>query len=245
MALAVDASSPAKATANLAAVTTASFTAPAGSLLCVLLAYNTPGTDGQNCTVTDSGGLTWALVARKSKDAGSLGGAGTEGGVEIWTAVPGSSAARTVTATSGGTGNFHKTLVLKVFTDTGTPTTGAVAASFSASGLPSASLTTTAANSWVWSVSSDWSDKALGTAGSAQTMDTADEHDFGGGALCTHVWRQTATTPSASTSVTNNLTAIAGQDYDMLIVEILAAAGGPPPSLMFLRPVQSPATLSR
>jgi hypothetical protein len=28
-------------------------------------------------------------------------------------------------------------------------------------------------------------------------------------------------------------------------LEILAAAGGPPPSLMFLRPVQSPATLSR
>jgi hypothetical protein len=227
MTLAVDASSPAKATANAAAVTTASFTAPANSLLCVFLAYNTPGAGGQNCTVTDSDGLTWILVARKSEDASSLDGTGTEGGVEIWTAVPPTATARTVTATSGGAGNFHKTLVLKVFTDTNTPAVGAVAGSFSGSGLPSASLVTTANDSWVWAVSSDWSDKALGTADAGQTMDTTDEHDFGGGALCTHVWRQTNQTSSASTSVTNNLTAIAGQDYDMLIVEILEILSPP------------------
>lgn len=242
MALAVDASSPAKVAVigTVTPATTASFTAPTNALLVAYIFYNSISGNDNNQTVTDSGGLSWTRNGRKSRDLSSLSGVvGTDGGVEIWSATTSSSVARTVSAAHVSGATNHATLVVKVYTDSGgAPTIGAIAASFSASGLPSASLTTTAANSWVWSVSSDWAQKGAGTAGASQTLSTSDENDVAG-QYSGHVWRQTSTTATAS-SVTNNLTAVSAQQYNMLIVEVKAN-----PATAFPRPVRVSQAVSR
>jgi hypothetical protein len=223
VALALDASSPALVTATATTVVTASFTAPANALLVAFINYDTTASTAVDQTVTDSGGLTWTLKGRKSSNTGSTGGTGTSGGAEIWWAQTTSSTARTVTATQ--TGSLTHKLLVKVFTDTGVPSTGAVAGTSSGTvQLPSASLTTTAPNSWVWSCNTDWNAGALGTAGSGQTLTTTDESQSAS-LITTHVWRQTATTPSSGTVVTNNQTAPT-QIYNMLIVEVLANSSG-------------------
>lgn len=223
MALAVDASSPAKATqtAGSGGCVTASFTAPSASLLVAFTNTNSPASTGENKTVTDSGGLTWTLQKRINFTTGS----GTEGGAEVWTATTVSSAARTVTSTPSGSTANHNSLVVKVLTDSGgAPTPGASNSSTSTAGLPTCNVTTTAANSWVWACSSDWAQAGLGTAGSGQTITTTDENNVAG-QYTGHVWRQTATTAGSGTVVTMNLTGPAAQRYDMVVLEIKANSG--------------------
>lgn len=229
MSLAVDGSSPAIATSSTVTNTSASFTAPAGARLVAFIGHNTSGTTVTDHSISDTGGLTWTLVGRKSANTGSTDGIGyTTTGVEIWTAVTATSAARTVSVTSGGTAGFQQSLDIKVFTDSGgTPAMGTVHGSSSSSGLPTATLTTTAANSWVWSVNSDNNGAGAGTAGTGQTLSAGDEGLLGA-YISIHTWRQTAVTPASGTSVTNNLTAPT-QQYNMLIVEIKPFAAGATP----------------
>jgi hypothetical protein len=226
VALAIDASTPAKATGATTAITTASFSPPAGSMLLALVGRNWPNPAGGNSadgTVTGTGGLTWTLAGRKSLNTGSLGGAGTDTAVEIWRAfavsAPGSITVTdtrgTVAGVSGDPGNEH---MLKVMVITGAETAwgGDIDAASSTSGLPSVTNVTTRANSWCFAVASDWAQAGPGTVGSGQTM--IDEYDVAG-QVTIHSWRQTSTTPSSGTSVTSNLTAPLEQ-YNLLAIEI-------------------------
>jgi hypothetical protein len=245
VALAIDGSTPAKATGSTTAISTAAFSPPANSQLVAYVARNVGfhnfNADG---TVSSTGGLSWSLAGRKSVNASSIGGAGTDGCVEIWTAyastAPGS---MTVTDTRGdglsGSGAEH-ILKVEVYTGAETGWAGAISAAFSASGLPSVNDTTTRANSWVFAVSSDWSAGGLGTVGSGQTM--IDEDNVTG-QYSAHIWRQTSTTASSGSSVTMNLTAPSGQQYNELAIEIRepVSAASTTPEPLVVGPAQSPA----
>jgi hypothetical protein len=221
VALAIDASTPAKVTGTTAAIVTSSFSPPAASMLVAFVARNGPASNNDDGTVSSTGGLTWALAGRKSKTVTSTGGAGTEACAEIWVAyaatAPGSITV-TDTRADAATGSDRQH-ILKPVVVTGDEVTwaGAIAAAFSASGLPSVSLSTTQPSSWVLGVSSDWSAAGLGTVGSGQTM--IDEDNVVG-QYSAHIWRQTSTTPASGTSVTMNLTAPSAEQFNQLAIEL-------------------------
>lgn len=228
MALAIDASSPALvSSASAAAITTAAFTTPANVALVAFVGRNTP-TAGSNATGTVSGaGLTWTMAGRKSDNGtGQItGGTAQPGCVEIWVAYSASAlTSQTVTDTIAvsGVGHDHAMQVL-VITGAETTWAGAITATGAASGLPSLALTTTAANAWVMSAATDWQALGNGTVGSGQTM-AGQYHNSG--QISVHFWRQTATTTTSGTSVTDNLTAPSGEQYNMLSIELRPAAGG-------------------
>lgn len=122
----VDASSPIRFSGLITppnSITSASFTAPANSLLVVCLQINTTTGSDAVFAVSDSGGLAWTTrITRASTEA-------TAGGTSaIATAPQVTSASRTVTVTwtSGGDASppFHITAVVYVVTGadlTGTP----------------------------------------------------------------------------------------------------------------------------
>src|SRR5574340_434366 len=226
MALALDASTPTQVTSTTSAtLTTASFTAPANALLVAFISFDSgPAGTVRTFTISDTGGLTWTLVGRRSNGTNTPAGTGTDGGVYVFSATTTTSAARTVSATESARSNPEGLqLAVKVFTDTGgAPTVGNVTGFSTASGLPSLSVTTSAANSWVWSVSSDWTQSGLGTAGTSQTL--TDEFNPTG-SYTGHAWKQNSTTATSGNAVTMNLTAPAGQQVNQLAVEIKANAG--------------------
>jgi hypothetical protein len=222
VALAIDGSTPAKVTGTTTAISTAAFSPPANAQLVAFVVRNVGfhnfNADG---TVTSTGGLSWSLAGRKSVNAGSTNGAGTDGCTEIWVAnTTGAPGSMTVTDTRGdglsGSGAEH-ILKVEVFTGAESPWAGAITGTSSTSGLPSASVTTTQANSWVFASSSDWSAGGVGTVGSGQTM--IDEDDVAG-QYDAHIWRQTSTTGSSGTNVTMDLTAPSAQNYNELAIEI-------------------------
>src|SRR5574340_1733091 len=226
MALALDASTPTQVTSTTSAtLTTASFTAPANALLVAFISFDSgPAGTVRTFTISDTGGLTWTLVGRRSNGTNTPAGTGTDGGVYVFSATTTTSAARTVSATESARSNPEGLqLAVKVFTDTGgAPTVGNVTGFTTASGLPSLSVTTSAANSWVWSVPSDWTQSGLGTAGTSQTL--TDEFNPTG-SYTGHAWKQNSTTATSGTAVTMNLTAPANQQVNQLAVEIKANAG--------------------
>ena len=226
MALSKDASSPALASAGPGTLaqtaTTASFSPPANALLIARTAANNP-VAGQDTTLTVSGGgLTWTRQVRKNKNAGSTGGAGTDGGVEIWTAdtsggAPGSiTVSAAIPAGQGNTG-WEVKLLVDVWTDTAgsVPAIGNVAAASSASGLPSVGVNTSA-GSQVLAVSSDWATLSGQTLGSAQTDDT---HNLDAN-FAWHFWRLTVVESSAQSPRTMNMTAPSGQQYNLAVLEV-------------------------
>lgn len=227
MALAIDASTPAIAsTATAAAVTTASFTPPSGSVVVLLIGSNNSGTaDTTISSVTNTGtAITWTRRARKNTNAASDGGAGTNGGAEIWTGV-GNGGAITVTATGpfSGVGN-DKSLQAVVLTGADTSALTHIITATSTSGLPSATLTSCAAGSHVFAVSSDWAQAGLGTAGTGQTIIT--EYNSAG-QITIHNWRTTNTLSGAG-SQTMNLTAPAAEQYNLAVIEIKATGAAAP-----------------
>jgi hypothetical protein len=146
MAIAEDASSPATVTAaaSSSALTTASFSPPAGSLLIALASF---GPLSGTCTlsVSDSGSHTWTLGKRQNAT-----GVPTS---EVWwtylASAPGSITV-TATPTNGGAGQL---LTVRVLTGCSPTQTGATG---STSGVtPTVSVTTTQAGSWVYGVLGD------------------------------------------------------------------------------------------
>jgi hypothetical protein len=175
VALAIDGSTPAVATntsTTVATITTASFTPPAGALLLVMWAGDTqasvtPGTP----TITDNLGahLTYTLVDhRKLTDTPT----GVDGQAAVWWAVVGSSAAMTVTVTSG-TASGARESALKVVVITGQHATpiGAHGTSGTKSAASIAqSYTGTASSNWGFIAICDWDLKGAETAGTGCTV---------------------------------------------------------------------------
>lgn len=174
MALAIDGSTPVVAVnsvASTATVTTASFTPPAGALLLVLWSGNSsPGVNPSTPTITDNLGvhLTYTLIDWDSHPDTPF----VDGQAATWRAVVGSSAAMTVTVTSGVSGS-DKQSALRVVVITGqhaTPT-GAHGKSGSTSAASIAqSFTGTATSSQGFLVDCDWDVKGAQTAGTGCTL---------------------------------------------------------------------------
>lgn len=230
MALAIDASTPALAsTATAVSVTTASFTPPSGSLVVLMYAANgLSGADTSVASVTNTGtSIAWTRQARKNNNSSSTGGAGTNGGAEIWTGV-GNGGAITVTVTGAASGSgTDKAMQAVVFTGADTTNVTHVAAGSSASlTVPSVTLTSCAAGSHVVAVNSDWNQSGLGTFPTGQTKISEYNNTS---QVTDHFWRTTSTLSSAG-SQTMNQTAPT-QQWDMVVLEVVAASSGTPVSL--------------
>lgn len=177
MALAIDASSPAVATTtntSTTTVVTASFTPPANSLLYLRWTWNSQGGDTPAApSITDNlaGHLTYTLLDHQSHSNSPT----RDGQAAHWSANVLSSAAMTVTVTSGtGTNNQTGALWARVFTDGGNlPTIGAHGKSGSASASSIAqNFTGTAANSWGMIAVCDWDALGNMTAGTGCTLES-------------------------------------------------------------------------
>lgn len=235
MALAIDGSSPASfSTASTVSITSSSFTPPSGSLIAVLFAGNsTASSDSSIASITNTGtATTWSRRARKNNNASSDGGVGQPGGAEIWSATaPGG--AITVTITGVGTGaGTDKWAAILVFTGADTTTFPIITAA-NASGLPSATLASCLAGSYVVAVACDWNQAGLGTAGSGQTI-VAEYNNTG--QISSHSWRTTSTL-SANGSQTMNLTAPSAEDYNECVMEVRDSGGAAAPTVVNLWPI--------
>jgi len=184
----------------------------------LLLAFISSDASTAGITVTNvtGGSLTWSLVKRTNTQLGTA---------EIWRAfAPTVLTNASVTATLSQSVAASMTVVTISGVDTsGTGGSGAIGATASAnasSGVPTASVTTTRNNSWVFGVGNDWDNATARTLGSNQTM----VHQYLASVGDTYwVQRQTSTTPTAGTVVTINDTAPSNDRYNLSVCEVLPA----------------------
>ncbi|MFI5088964.1 MAG: DUF4082 domain-containing protein [Terriglobales bacterium] len=184
----------------------------------LLLAFISSDANTSGITVTGvtGGSLTWSLVKRTNTQLGTA---------EIWRAfAPAILTNASVTATLSQSVAASITVVTISGVDTtGTGGSGAIGATNgtnAASGAPTASLTTTRNNSWVFGVGDDWDNATARTVGANQTM----VHQYLATIGDTYwVQRQTSTTPTSGTVVTINDTAPTTDRYNLTIVEVLPA----------------------
>jgi hypothetical protein len=173
---------------------------------------------GTNTTVTGvtGAGLTWTLVKRTNTQSG---------GSEIWRAfTPSTVSGATVTATLSQSVAASMTVVSLTGVDTsGTGGAGAIGATGTGNaktGAPTASLTTTRNNSWVFGVGNDYDNGIARTPGASQVV----VHQYLSTSGDTYwVQRQNSTTSASGTSVAINDTAPTGDRYNLSICEILPA----------------------
>jgi fibronectin type 3 domain-containing protein len=178
-------------------------------LLEAFIATDGPGSgSSQTISSVTGGGLTWTLRSRANSRPGTA---------EIWQAVaPAALSNITVTATLSN-GSYVGAMTVVSFTGANTSVNGATVSAGAASGAPTASITTTAANSWVFAVGVDW-DKAMArTVGANQTLVDQDLAPVGD---TYWVQRQNTTTPNSGTSVTMNDTAPTGDQWNLALIQI-------------------------
>ncbi len=149
------------------AVTSPAFAVAANTLVVAFFSADGPasGTNTNVNSITNSGAaLSWARVGKAATQRGDA---------EVWWAfVPAARASLTVTAVT----NFSEPALLTVVGFTGAQNTMVGAATVIANAavntnkIPSASLTTTKPNSWVFGVGVDWDNPRVMTAGAGQTI---------------------------------------------------------------------------
>ena len=203
---------------------TSTFSTAGGSEL--LLAFVTADDSPAGGTVVSSiagGGLTWQLVRRTNAQVGTA---------EIWRAFAASRLSNvSVTATISSAQAGSITVVTFTGADpSGTNGSGAIGATGSGNakaGAPTASLTTTRNNSWVFGVGNDWDHPASRTLGPNQAM----VHEYMPSVGDTY-WaqRMTSVTATSGTRVTINDTAPSGDRYNLTICEVLPASGATSPT---------------
>lgn len=187
----------------------------ANQLLLAFVSADAPAT-GTNTTVsgltvTSGGALTWTLVRRTNTQRGTA---------EIWRAFATTAGTRTVRVNLGPAGRSvaaSATIVAFSGTATGAAAIGATGSGNANPGAPTASLTTTRANSRVLGVGIDWDRPQARTLGPNQTlvqqfMPTVGDTYW--------VQRQTNPIPAAGTLVTINDTAPTNDRYNLTIVEV-------------------------
>jgi hypothetical protein len=232
--LALDANVSTNGTQATTVASPAFSTSSTNELLLAFIATDYLG--GANTTVTgvSGGGLTWALAVRANGQSGSS---------EIWRAfAPSPLANVTVTATLSQSVVSSLTVLSFSGVDaTGTSGSGAIGAKnpvSAASGAPTASLTTTRNNSWVFGVGNDFDNAIARTAGVNQTV----VHQSLTSAGDTYwVQMQNSTTATNGTSVSINDTAPTTDRYNLAIVEVLPGSGtsGTPPTVSLTSPAPS------
>ncbi|MEU4224270.1 hypothetical protein AB0F17_08255 [Nonomuraea sp. NPDC026600] len=209
MALAIDASTPALASGTSSS-TTASFTAPAGSLLVALCADE----DGTVGTMSNSStALTWtARVSRTSAESGVF------VSLIVFTAVAATSVARTVTYTSavGGSQTDLKVLVVTGADVVGTPA-GAVGEGNSTTiNLTVNAYTSTVANSRGVGIAADGN-----AAGNPTSSDTGFAFNHAGAYSGIAVHKAADTAVGGSTVTLNFNGGASARDWAWVAVEIL------------------------
>jgi PKD repeat protein len=190
----------AKDSADVRMTTTASDT------LVAFVAADGPRRGGQTATVT-GGGLRWTLAGRTNAQLGSA---------EIWTATaPHLLRHERIRATLSRRDN-QLSLTVIAFKDTNG--TGAVAHASGRSGAPTATLTTSAANAWVFAVGNDWTTSNPRTVGPGQILMA---QSFCRVRSTFWVQAQSSPTPSAGTSVTINDIAPTRDRWNLTLIEVL------------------------
>jgi hypothetical protein len=195
-------------------ITTGSFsTTMANELLLAFVAADDL-TAGNAVTTMSGAGLTWQLVVQTNVQRGVS---------EIWRAFAAAPLSNvSVTATLAQAAAASLTVVSVAGVDTsgtmGSGAIGAVASANAASGAPTATLTTTRANSWVIGVGNDWDHGTARTLGANQMM----AHEYLSPQGDTFwVQRTSGPIPAAGTSATIDVVAPTGDRYNLSICEIL------------------------
>jgi chitodextrinase len=184
-----------------------------GELLLAFLASDGPSPGVVSFSSVTGGGVTWQLRQRTNVQGGTA---------EIWQAVAPDALTNVVfTATRGG-GSWQGAMTVAAFTGADTSSAGAVASANALTGAPTASLTTTRADSWVWGVGVDWDKAQARTLGAGQTL--VDQY-FSPSGDTYWTQRRTATTASAGTAVTINDTAPTTDRWNLSLIEVRPAAG--------------------
>src|SRR5258707_465873 len=203
----------------------------------LLLVFVSSGKGTATSTVVNSvagGSLTWVLVQRTNTQLGTA---------EIWRAfAPTALTNVTVTATFSQSVLSSMTVVSFTGVDTtgtnGSGAIGATATANAAAGAPSASLTTTRANSVVFGVGDDPTAKVARTPGSNQTL----VHQLLCGPstqTCTLWVQQVPTLVSATgTAITINDTAPTADAYNLSLVVVQPVATAP--TINSLTPASGP-----
>jgi len=205
-------------------ITSPSFSTASGNeLLLAFIATDYVG--GTNTTVTGvgGGGLIWTRVVRSNAQSGTS---------EIWRAfAPAPLSNVTVTATLSQSVDSSITVMSFIGVDTsGTNGSGAIGATKSASGIgaPTATITTTRNNSWLFGTGNDFDSAIARTPGTNQSLV---HQDLDTSAADTYwVQMQNAPTPLSGTSVSINDTAPTADRYNLAIVEVLPPSAPQPPA---------------
>lgn len=169
MALAIDGTTPALATASTGNVaTTASFTPPAGSVLCAVAWHDTAGGNTTNTSIiTDTLTGSWAIQATRNRaDAG-----GQNGHVQVSTSVASGAALQVSTTASSTGGSLAAGLYVLAMTgcDTTTPV-DVVAEGSNAAGVISLAFSTVTDLAWAFLVNVDWNVTATPTPSAGETQ---------------------------------------------------------------------------
>jgi chitodextrinase len=208
--LAIDVQVSTHTTSAATTITSPTFsTKQANEILEAFVATDGPGSgSAQTISSVTGGGLTWTLRSRANSRPGTA---------EIWQAVaPAALSNITVTARLSN-GSYVGAMTVVSFTGANTSVNGATVPAGAASGAPTASITTTAANSWVFAVGVDWDKAVTRTVGANQTLVDQDLAPVGD---TYWVQRQNTTTPNSGTSVTMNDTAPTGDRWNLALIEI-------------------------
>lgn len=224
MALAIDSSTPALASANSGNVaTTASFTPPAGAVLVAIGYHDTVGGNTTNTSaITDSQGLTWSIKATRNRaDSG-----GQNGHVQISTAVVGSSTSMTVTTTGTNCGGAAGVYVLVMTgADTTTPMDATPTEGSNTAAAISLAITTVTDLAWAFLVATDWNVAANMTAGASQTAVVAT--GIGSGPdMRVYLGRQNSTTSPAGSVTMSTASPSAGNTNNYIVFAVRPATGG-------------------
>ncbi|WP_345630977.1 hypothetical protein [Rugosimonospora acidiphila] len=184
----------------------ARLTAPAGDLIVAYVAADSPDRAHGQTTKVTGGGLDWRLAGRAN---------GVHGDAEVWTAKAASDLNNAVINVTGNVRGYNESVTVTAYRASGI---GAVTTASSSKGAPTASLKTTAANSWVFASGDDWLASVDRTVGAGQTLVHQATDSVGD-----TYWVQSTTGPTSAsgTRVTINDTAPRKDPYNLVLVEIL------------------------
>ncbi|WP_374089793.1 N,N-dimethylformamidase beta subunit family domain-containing protein [Methylomicrobium lacus] len=200
-------------------VTTPAFnTAGANELLLAFVASDGPNTSGGQTATVSGAGLTWTLVWRTNTRAGTS---------EVWRAFATSALSNATVQSVPLQANYDQSLTVVALT--GASGVGVSNGANAASGAPSVSLTTTAANAWVFGVGNDWDGAVARTLGTGQTM-VHQWVDTGAGDTF-WVQRLSNAVAVAGTVATINDTAPTADRWNLTAVEVVPGTPVPPPTL--------------
>jgi len=192
-------------------VTTPAFnTAGANELLLAFVASDGPNTSGGQTATVSGAGLTWTLVRRTNTQAGTS---------EVWRAFAASGLSNVTVQSVPLQANYDQSLTVVALT--GASGVGASNGANAASGAPSVTLTTTAANAWVFGVGNDWDRAVARTLGTGQTM-VHQWVDTGAGDTF-WVQRLSNAVTAAGTVATINDTAPTADRWNLTAVEVIPA----------------------